>query len=65
VLAGLAGEHDELLAHGWRCLAWRKHPGLGNRSKAGRERARRERLWASPYTLHHAVDPSLFVDRND
>jgi DNA adenine methylase len=61
VLAGLAGEgHEELERHGWRCLAWRRHPGLGGRSEAGKERANRERLWASPYCHHDAVDPSLF-----
>jgi hypothetical protein len=65
VLAGLEGEHDELERHGWRRLRWRKHPGLGNRSKAGRERARRERLWCSPHTLHDAVDPSLFDGEED
>jgi DNA adenine methylase len=66
VLAGLAGEgHEELERHGWQCLRWRKHPGLGNRSKAGRKRARQERLWCSPHTLHDAVDLSPFDGPED
>jgi hypothetical protein len=51
VLAGLEGEHDELLNHGWTVEGWKNPGGYNNRTEEGKERARRERLWCSPYCL--------------
>jgi hypothetical protein len=49
VLAGYAGEHEELEAHGWTCVRWKAGGGYGNRTKKGKANARRERLWLSPH----------------
>jgi hypothetical protein len=51
VLAGLEGEHDELLRDGWTVEAWDNPGGYNNRTAEGKERAKRERLWCSPYCL--------------
>jgi DNA adenine methylase len=49
VLAGYAGEHDNLEALGWRVKPWKAHGGYGNQGEArGRDNAARERLWLSP-----------------
>jgi hypothetical protein len=51
VLAGLAGEgHEVLEESGWSVVAWESHGGY-NRTEAGKDRARRERLWLSPHCL--------------
>lgn len=47
----LAGEHDALEAAGWRVHAWQASGGYGNRSKRGKQNARRERLWFSPHCV--------------
>jgi hypothetical protein len=66
VLAGLAGEgHEVLEEHGWTVVPWKSQGGYGNRSAAGKDRTRRERLWCSPHTLHPDAEPSLFDDLED
>lgn len=48
-LAGYAGEGHEILEQaGWQCEAWAAAGGYGNRSKRGKENAKKERLWFSP-----------------
>jgi DNA adenine methylase len=47
VLAGLAGEHDDLEDHGWETVSW-KSSGYSNRTVAGQSNSARERLWVSP-----------------
>lgn len=52
VLAGYDGEHNALVALGWRVTAWKAAGGFGNQSeKTGRENAAKERLWFSPHCL--------------
>jgi DNA adenine methylase len=48
VLAGMAGEHDDLENLGWEVHAW-KSSGYANRTATGRENNARERLWFSPH----------------
>lgn len=53
VLAGYAGEHDELEGLGWRVFSWSAQGGLGNLGGAasrGAVNRHRERLWLSPHT---------------
>jgi site-specific DNA-adenine methylase len=53
-LAGYAGEHDELEAHGWDVFRWKARGGFGSqRADGANENAKRERLWFSP----HCVKP--------
>ena len=52
VLAGYAGEHDDLVAAGWQCLAWKAKGGYGNQSADGNANRHRERLWLSPHCRH-------------
>jgi site-specific DNA-adenine methylase len=48
-LAGYAGEgHEELEVAGWSVVEWQAQGGYGNRSKKGKENAKKERLWFSP-----------------
>jgi hypothetical protein len=66
VLAGLAGEgHEVLEEHGWTVVPWTSQGGYGNRTSAGKERAKREQLWCSPHTLRGDVEPSLFDGMED
>lgn len=59
VLAGYAGEHDELQGMGWNVVPWKARGGYGSQgSGRGRENARRERLWLSPHCM--GVAPDLF-----
>jgi DNA adenine methylase len=51
VLAGLEGEHDELLNYGWTVEPWKNPGGYNNRTSKGRENAGRERLYCSPHSL--------------
>ena len=52
VLAGYAGEHDELETLGWRGVPWKANGGYGGQgSGRGRENASRERLFLSPHCL--------------
>ena len=47
VLCGHAGEHDELLRHGWSVAAWRARKGYANSEEALQNTAD-ETLWCSP-----------------
>lgn len=55
-LCGYAGEgHEELEQHGWECVAWKTQGGYANlgdgETTNGRDNARRERIWFSPYCI--------------
>ena len=53
VLAGYGEVHDELLAVGWRKVAWTTNGGFGNQRQNGTYSNKyREMLWLSPHTLH-------------
>lgn len=59
VLAGYAGEHDDLEEIGWKIVRWKARGGYGSQGEArGRENATRERLWLSPLCMQ--VKPDLF-----
>jgi len=63
VLAGYAGEHDELESHGWRSIRWTATGGHGNRRATGDNDNRfRETLWASPHCELPSRQISLFDD---
>ena len=47
VLCGHAGEHDELLSHGWSIRKWNARRGYALRSEAV-ENSASETLWVSP-----------------
>lgn len=51
VLAGHAGEHDDLLAHGWRRVDWTTGGMAGGWARIGSGLDRQEALWASPACL--------------
>ena len=55
VLAGYAGEHEELERHGWGVIEWQAQGGYGNRSAQGKENAKKERLWFSPHCRGHGL----------
>lgn len=59
VLCGHAGEHDELLQHGWHTLTWRGASGMGVTDQARLNNAS-ETLWCSPHCLSSALN--LFGD---
>lgn len=50
-LCGYQGEHEALEQHGWEVVAWKAQGGYGNRSKKGKDNAKKERIWFSPFTL--------------
>lgn len=50
VLCGHAGEHDELLSHGWHLRTWRAHKGMAA-TKEAYARSASETLWCSPHCL--------------
>ena len=59
VLAGYAGEHDELTKHGWSVIEWKARGGYGSQGDGdGRANAARERLWLSPHCF--GAKPDLF-----
>lgn len=59
VLAGYAGEHDDLESGGWRVKAWKARGGYGSQGEGrGRDNSARERLWLSPHCM--GVAPDLF-----
>jgi len=51
VLAGHAGEHDALLAQGWRRVDWTSGGMVGGMTRTGGGTDRQEALWASPACL--------------
>ena len=50
VLCGHAGEHDELLAHGWHTRTWTARKGYAATSEA-RANSAGETLWCSPHCV--------------
>ena len=50
VLCGHAGEHDELLSHGWSIRKWNARKGYALRSEAV-ENSASETLWVSPWCV--------------
>ncbi len=49
-LCGYEGEHEP--PEGWICVAWKARGGYGNAARSGgRDNAKRERIWFSPYCL--------------
>lgn len=61
VLAGYAGEHDDLTALGWKVEAWKANGGYGSRGTGrGRDNAAKERLWFSPHCLHAKAQIEMF-----
>jgi hypothetical protein len=60
VLCGYEGEHEALLAHGWRCIPWKAGGGYGNQDGENAN-AGRERLWLSPYCNQRENQLDLFT----
>ncbi len=50
VLCGHAGEHDELLAHGWHLRTWTARKGYASTDEAV-ENSASETLWCSPHCV--------------
>ena len=60
VLCGHAGEHDELLAHGWSIRKWQAPVGFST-TAAARDRTASETLWCSPHCVpEQSVQEQLF-----
>ena len=63
VLCGHAGEHDELLAHGWGLRKWNARKGYASTDEAV-ENSASETLWCSPHCVpERAVQDALFSGR--
>ena len=64
VLAGFEGEHDAIVAAGWREVEWFASGflsgGMGNTGQGGQQK--RERLWLSPHCLGDSRQASLFEE---
>ncbi len=64
VLAGFEGEHDAIVAAGWREVEWFTAGfltgGMGNIGQGGQQK--RERLWLSPHCLVDSRQASLFEE---
>lgn len=64
VLCGHAGEHDDLLQHGWHLRTWNAGGSYARSSEATANR-KSETLWCSPHCAHEAAQPEnggLFAD---
>jgi hypothetical protein len=63
VLCGHAGEHDELLAHGWTLRKWTARKGYAVTDEAI-ENSASETLWCSPHCVSAAgaVNFDLFSE---
>jgi DNA adenine methylase len=51
-LCGYEGEYE--MPDDWECVAWKTQGGYGNEGKgntAGRENAKKERIWFSPHCI--------------
>ena len=60
VLCGHAGEHDELLAHGWGLRKWNARKGYASTDEAV-ENSASETLWCSPHCVpDRVVQETLF-----
>ena len=61
VLCGHAGEHDALIAHGWRVRKWTARKGYAVTDDAVANSAS-ETLWCSPHChAEHVEQPELFA----
>ena len=61
VLCGHAGEHDALIAHGWRVGKWTARKGYAVTDEAVANSAS-ETLWCSPHCVpEHVAQPELFA----
>ena len=49
VVTGYAGEHEELLQHGWTFERWETRGGYGNQDGGENENSKKEVIWYSPY----------------
>jgi hypothetical protein len=59
-LCGYAGEHDDLQAAGWDCVAWKARGGYGSQAADhDNPNARKERIWYSPHCVSNARLPLL------
>ena len=62
VLCGHAGEHDELLAHGWQTRTWTARKGYASTDEAV-ENSASETLWCSPQCVADVpVQAGLFAE---
>ena len=61
VLCGHAGEHDELLAHGWHLRNWTARKGYALTDKAV-SNSQSETLWCSPHCVPAVKTLDLFVE---
>lgn len=59
VLCGHAGEHDELLSHGWHIRTWTALSGFARTEEAVANR-KSETLWCSPHCIPPIVTMDLF-----
>ena len=60
VLCGHAGEHDELLAHGWEVRKWTARKGYARTAEAV-ENSASETIWCSPHCVAQA-QAGLFAE---
>ena len=64
VLCGHAGEHDELLRHGWGTRKWKAIVGMA-RSEEAVSRSKSETIWCSPHCLPEKyLQMSIFEEVN-
>lgn len=62
VLCGHAGEHDELLGHGWHLRTWTARKGYAMTDEAV-ENSASETLWCSPHCIPETTDQfGLFAE---
>lgn len=59
VLCGHAGEHDELLSHGWHIRTWTALSGFARTEEAVANR-KSETLWCNPHCIPPIVTMDLF-----
>ena len=59
VLCGHAGEHDELLAHGWHLRTWTARKGYALSDEAV-QNSKDENLWCSPHYVPVVAEFDLF-----
>jgi len=59
-LCGYDGEHNDLEALGWECVAWKANGGYGSQAdKQGAANAKRERIWFSPACIRSKKSDDL------
>lgn len=60
VLCGHAGEHDELLKHGWTVRKWKARKGYASTAEA-RANTASETLWCSPHCVQGETEVGMFT----